>query len=234
MHSKISKGFSPGIFEPNYFMRDGLKNAVCKYAGKMHGKMMDFGCGSKPYKNLFGVDEYIGIDYENEGHPHKNEQIDVFYDGKTIPFENGYFDSVLCSEVIEHVFDLPLVLTEINRVTKQNGVLLFTCPFVWSEHEVPHDYARYTRFALEDAFTKAGFEIITIEKTGNFITTMSQMACLYSYISIYPRIKKIFFLRWFYKFFLIFIPNTMGIVLSKLLPRNDDIYLSNIVWAKKK
>ena len=53
---------------------------------------MDFGCGSKPYKSLFNVEEYLGVDYYNEGHPHENEQIDVFYDGKNLPFPDNYFD----------------------------------------------------------------------------------------------------------------------------------------------
>jgi len=44
------------------------------------------------------------------GHPHLNEQIDVFYDGKKVPFEDGHFDAIFSSEVFEHVFNLPDIL----------------------------------------------------------------------------------------------------------------------------
>ncbi len=52
---------------------------------------MDFGCSSKPYASLFKVDEYVGVDYDNEGHPHQNEEIDVFYNGKELPSLDEYF-----------------------------------------------------------------------------------------------------------------------------------------------
>ena len=68
--------------------------------------MMDFGCGSKPYKSLFNVNEYVGVDYHGQGHSHVNEQIDVFYDGVLLPFPDNYFDSVFSTEVFEHVFNL--------------------------------------------------------------------------------------------------------------------------------
>lgn len=53
---------------------------------------MDVGCGSKPYRELFDVDEYIGIDIEVSGHNHSSSNIDKFYDGKVIPFENNALD----------------------------------------------------------------------------------------------------------------------------------------------
>jgi hypothetical protein len=72
---------------------------------KTTGKLLDFGCVSKTYKKYFShTDAYIGLDIEQSGHLHTNEQIDVFYDGKKIPFEENYFDSVFSSEVFEHVF----------------------------------------------------------------------------------------------------------------------------------
>ncbi|MBK8300784.1 MAG: methyltransferase domain-containing protein [Chitinophagaceae bacterium] len=72
-----------------------------KNASSLEGKMMDFGCGTKPYKPLLQTSkEYIGVDYNGEGHSHKNEQIDVMYDGKTIPFEDNTFDSILSTEVL--------------------------------------------------------------------------------------------------------------------------------------
>src|SRR5271170_7274206 len=100
----IGYEFNPGITYPAFLTRSRLLRGIGKYAPELKGRLMDFGCGTKPYRILFDVREYIGIDYENPGHPHLNEQIDVFYDGKHIPFADESFDSIFSSEVLEHLF----------------------------------------------------------------------------------------------------------------------------------
>lgn len=195
---------------------------------------MDFGCGSKPYKSIIQVEDYIGVDFENEGHPHHNEQIDVFYDGKKIPFNAETFDSVLCSEVFEHVFNLDEILLELNRVLKPGGKMLATCPFVWNEHEVPHDFARYTRFALEDKLAKAGFTVLEFTKVGNFITVVFQLITLYFYQSFIGNWRRIMPLRVLYKVCCFFLPNLLGRFLSRILPYNDTLYLNNVIVVQKK
>jgi SAM-dependent methyltransferase len=231
--SKLSPEFSPSIMHPFYFIRNGLKDGISFYAPQMKGKMMDFGCGSKPYRNLFDVEEYVGVDYYNEGHPHDNEQIDVFYDGKKIPLPNDYFDSVLSSEVFEHIFNLEEILREINRVMKKGGKLLVTCPFVWNEHEEPNDYARYTQFALKDIFARNGFEVVEITKSGNFVIATSQLWNLLFFRKIYKRVKNIFFLRWMYKLFFVFTINVCGLFWNKIFRPDYSMYLNTIILARK-
>ena len=100
--------------------------------------VLDFGCGSKPYESLFkNANSYIGIDLEASGHSHQDSKVDVFYDGKTIPFPDEHFDAVVCFEVLEHVFNIKEIIQELNRVLKPNGKLLISVPFAWDEHEVP-------------------------------------------------------------------------------------------------
>ncbi len=229
----FSSEFSPGFLHPLHFIRNGLKKGISSYAYAMTGRMMDFGCGSKPYRTLFKVDEYVGVDYYNEGHPHDNEQIDVFYDGETLPLEDNYFDSVLSTEVFEHLFNLDDILKEINRVMKKDGHLLVTCPFVWNEHEVPYDYARYTRFALQIIMQKNGFEIIEYSKSGNFLTAVFQLWILYWYTLFYKKRNRFFLLRWLYKLAIVLPSNILGELLNRLLPVNDSLYLNNIFLAKK-
>jgi len=225
--------FSPSLIHPYYFIRTGLKNEVLRYSKYLSGKLMDFGCGSKPYRSVFHFDEYVGVDFENEGHPHQNEQIDVFYDGKSIPLSENYFDSILCTEVFEHIFNLDTVLQELNRVLKINGYILITCPFVWNEHEVPYDYARYTRFALKSLLDKNGFEIVEYSKSGEFISTITQLITLY-FNSVFKGVwRKVFFLRWFFKVCFFLLPNLVGLFLKKILPRNDSLYLNNVLVVKK-
>src|SRR5690349_19920443 len=116
------QNFNPGLLgvftNPYYFARRGLFLGVKKYASQINGEVLDVGCGKKPYRKLFSTDTYIGIDIENPGHDHADENIDVYYDGKTFPFPESRFDAVISSEVFEHVFNPEDFLLEVNRVLK--------------------------------------------------------------------------------------------------------------------
>lgn len=230
----VSREFDPGLSHRFYFIRKGLLEAIQKYSPSLKGKLLDFGCGSKPYRSLFKVDEYVGLDFEKTGHDHSQEQIDVFYDGKKIPFDDAYFESILCSEVAEHLFDLPSVLAEMNRVLKKGGKLLLTCPFVWGEHEVPYDFARYTQFALKDMVEKCGFRLVEFEKKGDFIKAIAQMRALYFVELAGPVLSKLSYPGIFLLRASLFLINGWGNFKSWLLPVKYDLYLSNILLAEKK
>jgi SAM-dependent methyltransferase len=182
----VPKEFNPSIFQFNYIVRKRLLEAIADMAPELKGKLIDFGCGSKPYQSLFSVDEYIGVDYDNPGHSHENESVDVYYDGKTLPFPDEFLDSVFSSEVFEHVFNLQDIIKELNRVIKVGGHILITCPFAICEHEVPNDFARYSSFALNHIFTSNGFEVIKQVKTGNSIETVTQLWTTYVHLHILP------------------------------------------------
>ena len=230
---KVSVEFNPGLSHQFYFIRRGLLSAIKKHSSSLSGVMLDFGCGSKPYKSLINVDNYIGLDFENPGHDHTNEEVDVFYDGKSIPFGDNYFDSILSSEVFAHLFDLPSILTELNRVLKKGGKMLVTCPFVWNEHEVPHDYARYTQFALRDIFEKKGFRVVHFEKKGNFIETITQMRILYFIQFSFPLFSRMSFVGKFMLKSSLFIINGWGKIKSSIFPAKYDLYLSNVILVEK-
>ena len=229
----ISKEFNPGLSHPNYLTRKRLLQSVQRYSVQQKGILLDFGCGSKPYRALFSVDEYIGLDYENPGHPHINEQIDVFYDGKSIPFKDEHFDSIFSSEVLEHVFNPGEILKELNRVLKKDGTILLTCPFAISEHEVPNDYARYSSYGLRSLLERNGFEIISQEKTGNSIETVFQLWNMYLHLHVLTIFRKIPVVRQAARVFTFVSVNVTALVFSKLLPNRKDLYLNNIVYAKK-
>ncbi len=132
-----------------FIIRRALFRAIKELAPSISGNVLDFGCGSKPYASLFSnATAYIGVDLESTGHDHSESKVDVFYDGKVLPFRDGQFDAVVSFEVFEHVFNLMDVLTEIGRVTRDSGHLLISITFAWPEHEVPCDYSLYTSFGV--------------------------------------------------------------------------------------
>lgn len=123
----IKEQFNPkfiGLFiNPFYFARKGLYQNVSELAKYLNGELLDVGCGTKPYASLCNVSNYIGLEIDDEGNRNHN-YADVLYDGKTIPFENNTFDSILSNQVFEHVFNPNDFLKEINRVTKIGGYFL--------------------------------------------------------------------------------------------------------------
>lgn len=227
----LNPGFLSIFINPFFIIRRGLQAKIKSNASVISGKILDFGCGSKPYKHLFNnITEYIGLDIENEGHDHKTEEVDVYYDGKIIPFENSSFDSVFSSEVLEHVFNVDEMLEEINRVIKINGNLLITVPFVWGEHEIPNDFGRYTSFGIQYLFEKHGFEVIKIEKNGHFSAVVFQLIILYLHDILFTKNK---YLNIIINFLFIAPLTVIGIILKTIFWGNKSLYFNNIVVAKK-
>jgi len=132
------------------------------------GRVIDFGCGTAPYKEdiLKVADEYIGVDWENSLHDQTN--VDIFADlCKKLPFDDEYADTVITFQVMEHLPEPNFFLSECYRILKPRGMLFITIPFMWYIHEAPYDYYRYTRYGLEYILKKTGFkEIEIIENTG--------------------------------------------------------------------
>jgi SAM-dependent methyltransferase len=234
----IPKEFNPGISHQYYFIRKALLEAITENAPLLNGELMDFGCGSKPYQSLFShVKKYTGVDYQGEGHTHENEQIDVYYDGKTIPFANNYFDSILCSEVFEHLFEIDAILLELNRVMKPGAKMLITCPFVWNLHEAPNDFARYTPYALKHLFEKAGFKVLKQDKKGTFVEVITQMKTVYAMGSIFGQYNERYYVpRPFFNAFqpiYVFFNNMSGYIQNKILPKRKDLYFINVFVVEK-
>ncbi len=230
---KVGYEFNPDLRSPIYLIRKNLYKAIKKFAPELKGRLMDFGCGLKPYEELFSVDEYIGVDFEGEGETYTKQKVDVFYDGKTLPFRENYFDSVFSSEVFEHVFNLPEILLEIKRVLKPGGRILVTCPFAYGEHEVPNDFARYTSFAMKDMFERNGFKVLAYEKTGGNVEAITQLRIVYWNLHIISKIKNIPVLRSVVRNIFFVTNNLFALCISRLFPFRQDLYMNNVILAEK-
>lgn len=225
---RFNPGFIGFFINPFFIIRLGLYRGINSSAKLLRGRLLDFGCGSKPYRKLFEVEEYVGLDIEESGNHKQHKSVDVFYDGTVIPFENETFDSVFTSEVFEHVFNLDEVIQELNRVLKINGKILVTVPFVWDEHEIPYDFGRYSSYGIKYTMEKHGFEIISLHKTSNFVLSIFQLWNSYMFQQLS---------RW--KPLQIILPvvlpviHTIAYLANFILPKNKDLYLNNVMLAQK-
>lgn len=219
-----------GLFiNPFYIARKELLKNIMSLADEINGLAVDIGCGNKPYEKLFKVSSYIGIDIQTSIHNVKSFA-DIFYNGKTIPIKDKQVDSIICNQVFEHVFEPNLFLSELNRVLKLGGKLLITLPFVWDEHEKPFDFARYSSFGIRYLLEKYGFEIMVQKKTAGDLTVFAQLFNLYLYKLVY---RKHSLLKKLVTFFFMTPVTVLGIIFRKFMPRNNDLYLDNIILATK-
>lgn len=228
-------GFLPGkagiFLNPAYLIRRTLAEAIRAEAAGVHGTLLDFGCGARPYESLFSVERYIGLDIETSGHPAEGKRPDIYYDGRHIPLEDESIDHVFSAEVFEHVFNAPELFREIHRVLKPGGTLILTCPFVWPLHEEPYDFARYTPHALRSLLTEAGFEKVAARPCGHAVEAIGQLTLDYTTGQLIPAIP---ILGGTLRTLACAIFNFSARILSRILPSDGKLYLSNVVVATRK
>ena len=217
------------LINPFYFARRSLFVEVAGVAGRLRGRMVDVGCGQQPYRHLFGVDEYCGVELDTEDN-RRTKKADFFYDGKTLPFASGNFDALLCNQVLEHVPDDEAFIAELARVVKPGGLLVVTAPFVWDEHEQPYDFKRYTSFGIQALMERHGLSVVEFRKTCADASLIFQMANAYMYKTLLPRNP---YLSLLLTLLLIAPVNLLGTLVAIVLPKNKDLYLDNVVLARK-
>ena len=219
-----------GIFlNPFYFARRGLAGAMQLYSKSLSGKLLDVGCGTKPYRSLFAVDEYVGLDIDSE-HSRELGIADEFYDGEVFPFTDQEFDAILCNQVLEHVFNPDEFLGEISRVMKVSAKMVLTIPFVWDEHEQPYDYGRYSSFGLKALLERNGFKVLEHEKIGADASILFQLINAYLY-KVTEHWNKYF--KFLFTVFVIGLFNVIGLLAKFILPKNPDLFLDHIVLVGK-
>ena len=91
----------------------------------------------------------------------------VFDFEKPFPLQDESFDSVLCLNVLEHIFNYQNVLHETYRILKKNGSFYITVPFFFNIHGSPDDYFRYTKSSLLRLLYEAGFSEVKVEELGD-------------------------------------------------------------------
>lgn len=146
-------------------------NWLLSVAGKRYGRILDYGAGNSPCRELFDCQEYLKADVEQNA----AGDIDFLIDPHVAEtsYSSHYFDLVLCLDVLEHVEDGAAVVQELFRVLRPGGMVLISTPFMYREHEYPYDRRRYTSIGIREELLRAGFHEVRVEKFGNVWQAMS-------------------------------------------------------------
>jgi SAM-dependent methyltransferase len=140
---------------------------------QMQGKLLDVGCGEMPFRGFLrkdvqyrGIDVPAAVDFGMGHHPEVTS-----FDGLNIPFADGGFDHILCTEVLEHASEPEALVAEMFRVLRPGGTLTLTVPFSARVHHAPHDYHRFTPYRLEALFER--FDNVKIIPRGNDVCAVT-------------------------------------------------------------
>jgi SAM-dependent methyltransferase len=219
------------LYKPYYIIRRNLVRAVAEYASTCKGVILDFGCGMQPYKVLFShCADYLPVDFATTKDRYYGGGEVIPFDGSQTPLAAESVDHVLCTEVLEHVFEPDLVLAELYRVLKPGGTMLITVPFVWEEHDLPYDYARYSLYGLQHLVERNQFTVIENKRLGSTIETVTQLTIIYLCNWVFP--ANIIWQR--IMTLIVVAPiNLLGQLLSKILPKGPSLYQTAVIKVKK-
>ena len=195
---------------------------VIRYLLKyVNGKTLDFGAGSAKYKQIIKekTGEYLAFDMFS------GPNIDVVGDASNTLFPEENFDTIISTQLLEHVERPWLVIKEIRRILKRGGVCILTAPFINPSHNDPGDYFRYTTSGIKSLFKNENFEIIECDSYGQLFTVLSGFI-KFSFFNPYKKPKRGSY-----------IINDFLLKIAKFLnkfTKNRIIYDSVYVVAKKK
>lgn len=166
----MSDKTKPQIWQWDYLGMKPLLREMKKFVVTLPAeyKLLDLGCGNKPYKSLFsGATQYTGLDIV------AGPEVDVVGNAWELPFPDNSFDVIISTQVLEHTEKVEQTVSEIQRVVKPGGKIFISAPFAFQEHGMPYDYWRFTQSGLRSVFKN--FTIEEIKPLQGTIGTLSRL-----------------------------------------------------------
>lgn len=156
------------------------QTAIAQHA---RGRLLDLGCGKAPLYGAYAphVEEVMRVDW-GEG-LHGQNYLDLVHDlNAPLPFDNDRFDTIILSDVLEHLASPKNFWKELERVLAPDGKIILNVPFFYRLHEEPYDFYRYTKHALIRFASNCGLQIDMLQPLGGVPEIMVDMtAKLLSY-----------------------------------------------------
>lgn len=166
----------------NYITDTSLKKCIGEILPYVKGKVLDVGCGEKPYEEIFSneIDLYVGIDKLSSHHFYSPQtQADVYGDACSLPFTSESFETVICTEVLPHIENPNLCFAELANVLKPGGFLIVTANKTWERRTglpIP-DFWRFTDQGLALLAEQQNLKVIFTKPGCGFLALIGQLLC---------------------------------------------------------
>ena len=224
------------LFHPGFWSRTRIDKAIAKAASMAHGTLLDVGCGTKPFEKLFRphVQKYLGLEYSPDS-GYRGNRADFCGDAGYLPLADASVDTILCTEVMEHLPDPERAVAEFARVLRPGGTVITTAPFFYPIHDA-YDFFRYTPDGLKTMMERHGLTVETVKPLSGSGVTLAVMFNMYWY--------EIGFIwtKWLYPIGLVlrpllllfcFLVNVLGGIFEVLLP-STHMSFNHLTIAHKK
>lgn len=136
--------------------------------------VIDAGAGEVRHARYFSHARYFGIDLAIGDASWNYSQLAALADLQHLPVRHASVDAVLNIVTLEHVPDPAAVIQELARILKPGGKLLLVAPLEWEEHQIPHDYFRYTRYGLRHLIESSGLHLTRLEPVGGYFRLLQR------------------------------------------------------------
>ena len=149
------------------------EKAIQTYA---RGDLIDLGCGAVPlfiaYKDK--VNSVTCVDWPSTRHKldHLDHELDLT---ERLPLPDNSFDTIILSDVLEHIPNPGQLWSEMQRILTPKGIAIINVPFFYWVHEAPHDYYRYTEYALQRFAEDSGLSVISLQPIGGLPEVLADL-----------------------------------------------------------
>jgi len=123
------------------------------------GVVLDVGAKASPYRQYVPATKYLRLDVDT------SREADIHCDLHELEWEENYFDTVLCLEVLEHLYDPQRAINRLFHVLKPGGVCILSTRFLYRYHPDPEDHYRFTWDSLRHLFSQ--FRTVEVHHHGN-------------------------------------------------------------------
>jgi SAM-dependent methyltransferase len=175
-YSRLRSLVPTWLYRQVFFFEAEIEQRVAEFAQSLppRTRLLDAGAGEGRFRSAFPHCRYCGVDLGVGDQSWNYSGLEALADLLRLPFRDQSFDAFLSVVTLEHVSDPGKAIAEMSRVAKPHARLLLVVPHEWEVHQHPHDYFRFTRYAVEHLLQQNGWRILTLRAGGGFFRLLSR------------------------------------------------------------
>jgi SAM-dependent methyltransferase len=144
----------------NLSLYRALRGAAQRHA---RGRLLDAGAGRQAYRAVLSAHcaSYESLDVAGPA--------DHVADLQRTGLPGEQYDTLFCTQVLQHLPDPAAAVAEMARLLKPGGRLIVSVPHLVWLHNEPHDYWRFTHHGMRALIERAGLRVVETEPVGGLV-----------------------------------------------------------------